>query len=45
MESYLREKKDAILEDRKHFGDLKVILSGGGNAAAASGREGDIDED
>ena len=33
MESYLREKKDAILEDRKNFGDLKVILAGGsGNA-------------
>ena len=33
MESYLREKKEAILEDRKNFGDLKVILaSGSGNA-------------
>ena len=32
MESYLREKKEAILEDRKNFGDLKVTLTLGNNA-------------
>lgn len=40
MESYLREKKEAILEDRKNFGDLKVILSGSGGV----GKE-DMDDD
>lgn len=40
MECYLREKREAILEDRKnHFGDLKVILSNGaGNTD--TGKEG-----
>ena len=37
MESYLREKKDAILEDRKNFGDLKVILAGGSGSANTAG--------
>ena len=42
MESYLREKKEAILEDRKNFGDLKVILSGSGGLGG--GKE-DMDDD
>ena len=46
MESYLREKRDAILEDRKnHFGDLKVMLTNGGVGNNGTGKDMEIDDD